>query len=910
MKRNLRHNLLFAAVLISSLSFAVVPPKTEKEEEESDKYIRLMSAQSVRALEIDGKTFRRAEGPARFLHNNTWLICDTALWDVDNQIIYATGNVSIEQENTELTSDSLTYLVEQDLAKFRGALVQLRDKENNILRTNYLDYNTKDSLATFLEGAAMRDKDGQLIESTKGEYSGKRKEFIFFYDVNMFTDSVFVNTSHLIYDSPTSKATFPEYVEAWKDDRMLSSGRGWYDRNKELFFFMQNVHLMSSTQEGWSDSLYFNRNSMDVQMHGNAQVVDDERHVVSLAGKIIYTDSLSLVRMYDDPVIIVETDQVKDSLTMERDSVYFRADSLKYWTVRRCDIDSAEVALASTRLSDIAADPIAGIRKKAAEEAEKARIEALKNDPNTPPDVLAKLKAKENGENPAPPAALEATAPAAPPADSLSVASDSLSVASDSLSVASDSLSVGTDSLKVGIDSLATTADSLAMSADSLAITADSLSLVKDTTAVAFLNARGNVKIFRGSMQAICDSLVYSDLDSLARMYKDPVIWNERRHQYQADSVWIVVKNNAMDKANLMSNAFIMISEGDLFYDQIKSAEMSAYFDSDGGLKRFDAMGGASALFYIKEKERIATANKKEATVLSAEFQDGDLTQITYYESPKSDAYPVAQMKKNEQTLKGFNWRPELRPQTLSDLTQRIPRESERRHYEDSPRPEFKRTEKYFQGYMAKVYREIERSDSLRRARRNHPDTMAVDTTMITMADSLKNASADSLTVAVAPDSLTATLASSDTTFFADSLLSDNVVAPMDSLAVSDSLAPVIDINSKEYIRQQKRALAEQKRQEREAAKLARWDALDQRDALKQAKKDAKKTAQKEKKKEKQAAILAKQIKAEDKLRDKYKNRILKKMGYDRAVAGNLTPKEIQEVTDRMVKMESLKNEK
>jgi len=865
MKHNLRHNLLFTAVLASSLAFAFAPSRVPSrrgvseaaseakaadrpadEQEENDKYIRLMSAQSVRILEIDGRTYRKAEGPARFLHNNTWLICDTALWDVDQQIIYATGNVSIEQENTELTSDSLTYVVEENLARFRGALVQLRDKENNTLRTNHLDYNTKDSLAKFLEGGAMRDKDGQLIESTKGEYSGKRKEFIFLRDVNMFTDSVFVKTSYIIYDTPSSKASFPEYVEAWKDDKMLAGGQGWYDRSNELFFFMDKVHLMSSTQEGWSDSLYFNRKSMDVQMQGNAQVVDQQRSAVSLAGKIYYIDSLSMVRMYDDPVIVLETEDIKDSLTMEHDSVYFRADSLKYWTVRRCDVDSAAVVMAASRLNDISADPIAGIRKKAAEEAEKAKLEALKNDPNTPPEVLAEIKAKENGEAPKP-----ATTP--PPSDSLSVAGDSLAVV-DSSDIVS----------------------------------------IPDTSKIAFLNAQGKVKVFRHSMQASCDSLLYSDLDSLARMYKDPIIWNGSSHQYQADSIWIAVKNNSMDKANLMSNAFIMISEENLFYDQIKSAEMSAYFNSDGSLKRFDAMGGASALFYIKEKEKIATANKKEATVLSAEFDNGDLSQITYYESPKSDAYPVAQMKDEEKKLKGFSWRPNMRPASMSDLTSRKVRPTERQYYQERPKAEFARTQKYFKGYMDKVYREIERSDSLRRARNNAP-AAEKDTSFKVVApvpDTLSTIGPEKTDTLVAPVIAPEPVKEEE---------EPAVTEPWDTTAVSDTL-PKIDPTSKEYIKAQKKAKAEQKRKAREEARNARWSALDQKDALKQAKKDAGKTAKKQKKLDRQAALLAKQIKVEDELREKYKQKFLKRMGYDRAVAGNLTPDEIQKAKDRLLK--------
>ena len=79
-------------------------------------------------------SYRKVTGPARFLHNGTYLLCDTALWNVESNIIDAWGHVSILQEETVLTSDNLQYLIDEDLAQFRGTLVQLEDKDHNTLR--------------------------------------------------------------------------------------------------------------------------------------------------------------------------------------------------------------------------------------------------------------------------------------------------------------------------------------------------------------------------------------------------------------------------------------------------------------------------------------------------------------------------------------------------------------------------------------------------------------------------------------------------------------------------------------------------------------------------------------------------------------------------------------------------------
>ena len=93
------------------------------QEQQEDSLVVLMSSKSAQFVDIEGSSYRKVIGPARFLHNNTYLLCDTAYWNVDSRYIDAWGNVSIIQEETVLTSDKLTYLVDEDLAQFRGSLV-------------------------------------------------------------------------------------------------------------------------------------------------------------------------------------------------------------------------------------------------------------------------------------------------------------------------------------------------------------------------------------------------------------------------------------------------------------------------------------------------------------------------------------------------------------------------------------------------------------------------------------------------------------------------------------------------------------------------------------------------------------------------------------------------------------------
>ena len=415
-------------------------------------------------------------------------------------------------------------------------------------------------------------------------------------------------------------------------------------------------------------------------------------------------------------------------------------------------------------------------------------------------------------------------------------------------------------------------------------------------------------------MQVVCDSLLYCDLDSLARLFKEPLIWQEVTRQYSADSVSLVVKNGAMDKASLMSNAFITIQEDTSHFDQIKGAEMLAYFDEKGGLKRFDVLGGASALFFLEENGTLATVNKTDSKMLSAIFKNGEIQRIYYFESPKNDGYPVVQLADEESKLKGFNWQPEKRPADRNAVTPLSLRPSQRKSYTARPKAEFRQTDIYFPGYMNDVYRQIEVKDSLRQVRERERaiaerqaeerarldslalrDSLAVSVDSLLVSDSLSVVT-DSLSVTV--DSLSTSTGMLDGgplpvktplgTPQKDSL-SQSAPVLADSLAVSDS-AMVMGPTSeeiaaqkkaeKEKLKAEKKAALEAKKQKKQEEREAKWAELDKRDADKAAAKEAKRLEKERKRKRKALEDAARQAEKDaaalEKFRLKYEKKKVK----------------------------------
>lgn len=943
----LARRLAYSLILLL-VSFGLFAQNTEQK----DSLVRLLGCDELQQVEEYGQSYRKALGHARFEHNSTLLICDTALWNVNQNVINAFGNVQIIQNNTVLSSESLDYLIDQNLAQFRGALVQLRDKDGNTLRTTDLDYNTKDSVAVFRNGGALRDKDGQIIESDDGHYYSKLKTFSFTNNVNMYTDSIFVKTDDLDYNTGTNVATFGTGTNAWRDNNMLSSQAGFYERTLEKFTFFRNVHILTENQEAWADTLVYYRVPNNVEMFGHVELLDTTRNVAAVAGYVQYIDSLSFIKLTREPAVIAISEQGE-----KRDTAYIGADTLILRSIPKCDVDSSEISNSASRLKEINVDPVTEYRRKAYEAAKAAAEEARKKreeeDPNAAgasdrgasavkpggkptgkpagkaggtaigktAGTTAGTTAGKTGDNSGGkaisksgklsgdamigdpvtkgrqglPAPWDDVIEYAPPRfqlpDTLKTSPDTVRVPSDSL--AAKTLSAVTEPVSVtepaevtdpqSPDSLTVPTDSLTVPGDSLHVPTDSLSLApKDSTKISFIYGIRNVKVFRNDMQVACDSLAYTDLDSLIRLYENPIVWNEIKRQYSADSITVIVKNRSIDRASLMSNAFIIVQEDTLSYDQIRGTEMMAYFDSTGALRRFDSMGGASGVFYIEENGSLATVNKFESKMLTATLKDGNIQDLNYFDAVKTDAYPVVQMKKDEKILKGFDWQPDKRPKGPEDITPYKPRESQRKVYENVPRAEFAQTDIYFPGHMNSVYKMLARQDSLKRVRNAERRRLEAER----KAEAARIA--DSLRIVAAADSLALadSLARADSLALRDSLASRDSLARQDSLAVKDSLVVSDSLSVskadslandpsaiKKAEQERKKAEREKARKDRQAAKEARWAELDARDAAKAKAKEEKALKKKRQRTLKTLKAMEKRRAKEERMLERYKAR-------------------------------------
>ena len=668
---------LILSLLFASLSTAVA----QNENGQKDSLVRLIEANAAKLIDRDGVVLRKIEGPARFLHNNTYLLCDTAIWDVNTNIIDAIGNVQIIQDGTCLIGESLKYIVESNLAQFRGSKVTLMDKDNNMLCTHNLDYNTKDSVATFFGGGSLRSKDGEIIESLDGTYDSKINLFVFYNSVELFSDSLFAKSTRMEYDSNKNVAYFGPSTIGWKGDNMLEANGGEYAREREIVTFEKNAYLFSKEQEVWGDKIVYNRRSGDAQLYGNIQITDTVQSVLMFADKATYQREPLEIILTQRPAIAMYSEQ-----NGNRDTIYASAsDSIRYYTKPFAELDSAAIAAAKARKGVMIIDPMKEIEKLRQEKLKEARSGRKEGREENAGNSSTRSSGRSSGRS-----SSQANIYAGQRAPELP--SPQPDEQQSPIEQQQDSIpSAGKESMQQ-IDSTAILAER----------ELDAQIMRHDTSTVTFVEAWHNIKLYGKDYQGVCDSLIYTGIDSIARLYIEPVLWSDAKNQFLSDSIFIQIRNDSLYKADFINNAFIITQEDTVHYNQIKSTEMMAYFKKND-IWRFDALGGASLIFYMEEDSTYTMINQKECKILSALIKERKIERIRYYDQLKSDLLPIYDLSINKQRLRGFKWLEERRPKSREEVMPRAIRSSQRRRLKAEPMPEFKQTSLYFPDSMQHI---------------------------------------------------------------------------------------------------------------------------------------------------------------------------------------------------------------
>ncbi len=206
--------------------------------------------------------------------------------------------------------------------------------------------------------------------------------------------------------------------------------------------------------------------------------------------------------------------------------------------------------------------------------------------------------------------------------------------------------------------------DSLYMTSDTLEYSrAESFDLDSAKQFVAYKD----VRMLKSDFQAVCDSLVFNQQDSVFQFYKNPLIWSDTT-QFSADTISMKLTDGQLDSIYLVQKSFIINTPDNYFYNQIKGRDIVALFDKNE-IFEMDVYGNAESIYYlIDENNAYIAVNKSICSDMVVDFGDNKVEKIKCFPNPKAELIPMNKAKHNELKLEGFNWESKRRPTTFTDL--------------------------------------------------------------------------------------------------------------------------------------------------------------------------------------------------------------------------------------------------
>lgn len=176
-------------------------------------------------------------------------------------------------------------------------------------------------------------------------------------------------------------------------------------------------------------------------------------------------------------------------------------------------------------------------------------------------------------------------------------------------------------------------------------------------------------RIFKSDLQGVCDSLYYSEGDSMMRMYRNPILWNENT-EMKGDTIYIQMANEQVDYIDFMDNAFIITQSVGRIFDQVKSKFMKGYFE-DGKMHKMFSNRNVESLYFGKDEEipnKVTGSNFVKSSSMWTYFLDGEIDNIVFIDNPDALFTPISKIPKSKFFLEGFYWNSNIRPKSKYDL--------------------------------------------------------------------------------------------------------------------------------------------------------------------------------------------------------------------------------------------------
>jgi len=193
---------------------------------------------------------------------------------------------------------------------------------------------------------------------------------------------------------------------------------------------------------------------------------------------------------------------------------------------------------------------------------------------------------------------------------------------------------------------------------------------VKDTAELRYFIGYHKVKIFSDSMQGLCDSIAYSQADSIMKMMYDPVLWS-RKSQITGDTILLYTDSNKLKKMFIPDKAFVVSQSGPdkaELYDQVQGKTLTGFFHNNT-IDEVLVKPNAEAIHFSTDDDGayigVSEVSSARMRVL---FEDQAISYILFEQEVKEKMNPLDKVNLQGLRLSRFQWLDKIRPKTLKEI--------------------------------------------------------------------------------------------------------------------------------------------------------------------------------------------------------------------------------------------------
>ncbi len=273
------------------------------------------------------------KGNVEFSRADMHLYCDSAHFYDQTNSIDAFGHVRMDRaDHLNGEADELHYNGRTEVMNLLGNV--MLNKDTRTLTSEAIDYYVTTNTGEYQNGGKLDDQQN-VLTSLVGTYNFNTDKAVFTRNVQLVSrkDNYVMNTTRLNYDSRTRVATLVEPTTITSNENRIETTSGEYNTNSEQATLLKKDGRQPKlfAKDGRTltgDRIHYDRNTQEGYAEDSVTIVDEKNHIIltggyghhSEASHSSFVTRQALARIYNEE---------KARPGERSDTLYFHADTLR-----------------------------------------------------------------------------------------------------------------------------------------------------------------------------------------------------------------------------------------------------------------------------------------------------------------------------------------------------------------------------------------------------------------------------------------------------------------------------------------------------------------------------------------------------------------------------------------------------